>query len=120
MTRYLWQASYTPDGIRGILKEGGTGRLSAIERVTVEDFGGVVEAFYFAFGEHDVYVIADVPDAETAAAISLTVAASGAVRVKTTVLLTPEEVDAAAKKAVAYRPPGGLAPASTKPPEPPF
>jgi uncharacterized protein with GYD domain len=106
MARYLWQASYTAEGIRGLLDEGGTGRMDAIERITVQELGGVVEAFYFAFGEHDVFVIADVPDHVTAAAISLAVGASGAVNVKTTVLLTPEEVDAAARKAVAYRPPG--------------
>lgn len=106
MTRYLWQGTYTREGIRGLLEEGGSSRRDAIERIVVDELGGVVEAFFFAFGDSDVYVIADVPDPETAAAISLTVAASGAVRVKTTVLLTPEEVDIAAKKAVTYRPPG--------------
>jgi uncharacterized protein with GYD domain len=106
MARYLWQASYTPEGIRALVHEGGTSRREAIERITVEELGGVVESFYFAFGEHDVYVIADVPDHVTAAAISLAVAASGAATVKTTVLLTPEEVDAATRKAVDYRPPG--------------
>jgi uncharacterized protein with GYD domain len=106
MARYLWQASYTPEGIRGLLSEGGTSRSEAIERITVEELGGVVEAFYFGFGEHDVYVIADVPDQETAAAISLAVGASGAVNVRTTVLLTPEQIDSACRKSVAYRPPG--------------
>jgi uncharacterized protein with GYD domain len=106
VARYLWQASYTKEGIRGLLEEGGSSRRDAIERVVVDDLGGVVEAFYFAFGDQDVYVIAEVPDPETAAAISMTITASGAARVETTVLLTPEEVDAAVKKSVAYRPPG--------------
>ena len=79
-------------------------------RVTVDGaplvLGGRVEAFYFAFGDDDVYIIADVPDNVTITAISLAVNASGAVKVKTTVLLTPEEVDQAAKMTVNYRPPG--------------
>jgi uncharacterized protein with GYD domain len=69
--------------------------------------GGKVEAFYYALGDDDVYVIADLPDNTTAAAISLAVNAIGAVQLKTVPLLTPEEVDEAAKKSVAYRPPGG-------------
>ena len=104
--RYLWQASYTQEGLRGLLEEGGSSRRDAVERIVVDGLGGVVEAFYFAFGEHDVYVIADVPDPETAAAISLTVASTGALDVRTTQLLTPEEMDAAAKLSVSYRAPG--------------
>lgn len=109
MPRYLWRRSYTTDGIRGLLNEGGTSRREAVERLTVDELGGMVEAFYFAFGGHDVVVIADVPDPATAAAITMTIRASGAVEVETAVLLTPEEIDAAAEKAsaVAYRPPGG-------------
>jgi uncharacterized protein with GYD domain len=108
MPRYLWRASYTTEGIRGLLEEGGTRRREAVERLTVEELGGIVEAFYFAFGDRDVVVIAEVPDPETAAAITMAVRASGAVDIETTVLLTPEEVDAAAAKAtaVSYRPPG--------------
>lgn len=67
---------------------------------------GKVESFYFAFGDIDAYVIADAPDAQTAAAMSLAVNATGAVHLRTTVLLTPEEMDAAMKKSVSYRPPG--------------
>jgi uncharacterized protein with GYD domain len=106
MARYLWQASYTPEGIRGLLSEGGSRRQDAIERIVVDEFGGYVDGVYFAFGEHDIYVIAEVPDPETAAAVSLTVAASGAVKVTATQLLSPEEMDAAVKKSVSYRPPG--------------
>ncbi len=105
MAKYLYHASYTAEGVRGLLKDGGSGRREAIRKMT-ESLGGTMEAFYFAFGEDDVYLIADVPDHVTAAAASLAVAASSAVNIKTTVLLTPEEVDAAAKKTVPYRPPG--------------
>jgi uncharacterized protein with GYD domain len=105
MPKYLWQASYNSDGVKGVVKEGGTGRRQAIENL-VTGAGGTVEAFYFSFGDDDVVVIADLPDAETATAIALTVNSGGLVSLKTSVLLTPEEVDAAAKKSVDYRPPG--------------
>ncbi|HSJ50672.1 MAG TPA: GYD domain-containing protein [Actinomycetota bacterium] len=109
MPRYLWRGSYTTQGIRGLLAEGGTSRRETIERLTVDELGGIVEAFYFAFGDRDVVVIAEVPDPTTAAAITMAIRASGAVDVETTVLLTPEEMDVAAEKAtaVSYRPPGG-------------
>lgn len=105
MPKYLLQASYTAEGTKGLAKEGGSKRRAHLEEV-VKKLGGRLEAFYYAFGEHDVYVIADVPDAETAAAISLAVNGSGAVRAKTTVLLSPEDMDRASKKSVGYRAPG--------------
>ena len=105
MPKYLLQASYTAEGTKGLAKDGGSKRRAHIEEV-VKKLGGRLEAFYYAFGEHDVYVIADVPDAETAAAISLAVNGSGAVRAKTTVLLSPEDMDRASQKSVGYRPPG--------------
>jgi uncharacterized protein with GYD domain len=106
MPKFLWMASYTPEGVKGVLKDGGTGRRAVVEQMT-ESLGGKVEAFYFAFGGDDVYVIADLPDKTTAAAISLTINAQGPVQLKTVELLTPEEVDEATKKSVSYRPPGG-------------
>lgn len=105
MSKYLFQASYTAEGAKGLLKEGGTSRSQAIAQLT-ESLGGKLDAFYYAFGEDDVFAIVDLPDHETAAAVSLTVGASGSVKVRTVVLMTPEEVDAAAKKSVGYRPPG--------------
>ena len=105
MPKYLLQANYVGDGIKGLLKEGGTSRRAAAEKA-VKSLGGTMESFYYAFGETDAYVIVDVPDNISAAAIALTVSASGVVGVKTTVLLTPEEVDEAAKKTPSYRPPG--------------
>jgi uncharacterized protein with GYD domain len=107
MSRYLWRGTYTLEGLRGLLEEGGSNRRDAIERIVVDDLGGYVDGVYFAFGEHAVYVIADVPDPETAAAVSMTVAASGAATVEATPLLMPEEMDVAVKKSVGYRPPGG-------------
>ena len=105
MAKYLWQASYTAEGAKGVLKDGGTGRVQAVEKV-LAGLGGTLEAAYFAFGDDDFVGIVDIPDHSSAAAVSLTVGATGAVRVKTTVLLTPEEVDAAAKKSIDYTPPG--------------
>lgn len=105
MPKYLWQASYTAAGAKGLEKEGGSGRRDAVEKL-VADLGGTVEAFYFAFGGTDAYVITDLPDNTTAAAAALTVEASGAVDISTTVLLTPDEVDRAVHTTVAYRPPG--------------
>jgi uncharacterized protein with GYD domain len=105
MPIYLWQASYTADGTKGLLKDGGSKRRATVQQM-VEKAGGKLHAFYYAFGEADVYGIAEFPDHATAAALSLTVNASGAVGLRTTVLLTPEEVDAAAKKSISYRPPG--------------
>lgn len=72
----------------------------------IQGLNGKLEAFYYAFGDADAYVIVDAPDNVTAAAVSLAVNASGAVTTQTVVLLTPEEIDQAAKKTVAYRAPG--------------
>ena len=106
MARYLWQASYTSEGVKGVQSAGGSSRRDAIQQL-VDSLGGKLECFYFAFGDDDVYVVAELPDNSTAAAVAMVVNASGAVRLKTTVLLTPEEVDAAGQKSVDYRPPGG-------------
>jgi len=87
------------------VKEGGSARRAAVQKLT-EGLGGKLEAFYYAFGDHDAYVILDIPDQATGLAISLAINASGAVRASTTPLLTPEEIDAASKKSVPYRAPG--------------
>jgi uncharacterized protein with GYD domain len=105
MPTFMIKASYTTEGTRGLLKEGGTARRAAIQKL-VEGIGGKVEAFYFAFGEDDAYVITDVPDVASGLAVSLAVNASGAVRLSTIPLITPEEIDAASKKSVPYRAPG--------------
>ena len=105
MAKYLIEANYVGDGVKGLLKEGGTSRRAAVEEAA-KTVGGSVDAFYYAFGETDAYVIMDVPDNVTAAGLALTVAAAGTVTLKTTVLLTPEEVDRAVKSSPSYRPPG--------------
>ena len=105
MSKYLWEVSYSSEGAKGLLKDGGSKRRAAAEQA-IKQVGGKLEAFYFAFGKHDAYVIADIPDDASVAAASLAVNASGVVAVRTTVLLTPEEIDQAAKKIVNYAPPG--------------
>lgn len=109
MPKYLVVASYTSEGIRGLLREGGKGRQGAVQGV-VKSLGGKLEAYYFAFGDHDVYSIVDLPDNISATALSVAVNSTGAVRIKTIVLVTPEEMDAATRKAVDYRPPEGRLP----------
>lgn len=106
MAKYLLKVSYSPEGIKGVMKEGGTSRVAAIEKL-LADLGGSLESFYFAFGADDVYVIAEVPDQATAMAIAATVGSSGAISsYETVVLVDPREIDAAMDKTVAYRPPG--------------
>jgi uncharacterized protein with GYD domain len=105
MPKYLIQATYTPEGTRGLLKEGASGRRAAVEQV-VSGLGGTVEAMYFAFGEHDFVCIIDFPDPVSMAAVSLTVKASGALHTRATPLLTLEEIDEAARRQVAFRAPG--------------
>ena len=105
MPKYLLQSKYVGEGVKGLLKEGGTSRRAAAEEV-IKSLGGTMEACYYAFGETDAYVIAELPDNASMAALALTISASGAATVKTTVLMTAEEVDEAAKKTPSYRPPG--------------
>jgi uncharacterized protein with GYD domain len=104
MPKYLIEASYTLDGLKGIIKTGGTARRAAVQQA-VESVGGKFESQYFALGDYDAFAIVDLPDHVSVAAIALAVSASGAARTKTTALLTPEEVDQAVKKQVKYRPP---------------
>lgn len=105
MAKYLFQASYTTDGVKGLLKEGGTARRAAVDAMA-NSLGGSIESYYYAFGDHDLYIIADLADNASAAAIALTVGATGAAKVSTTVLLTSADVDAASQKMPAYRAPG--------------
>ena len=105
MPKFLVTASYTAEGVRGLAKEGGSGRRASVQKL-VDGLGGKMEAFYFTYGSSDACVIVDLPDAASGLALSLAVNASGAVKVATTPLITPEEMDAACKKSVAYRAPG--------------
>ena len=105
MAKFLIKGSYTAEGAKALIKEGGSRRKAAVETM-LSGLGGKVEAFYFALGDSDVYVIVDVPDTTSGAALSLAVNASGTVRLSTVLLMTPEEFDAACKKTVNYRAPG--------------
>ena len=105
MPKFMLEVRYTREGLQGVVAKGGTARVEAAT-AGVESAGGTVEAFYFAFGENDVYLIADMPDNAAAAAVALTVGAAGGATVRTVPLLTPDEVDRATKAKVKYRPPG--------------
>ena len=105
MAKYLIEASYTSEGAKGLLKDGGTKRRQAAD-AAIKSAGGRMETFYFAFGENDAVILADAPDHASVAAACIAINASGAVTTRTTVLLTPEEIDQAVKKTVAYTPPG--------------
>ncbi|MFJ4470037.1 GYD domain-containing protein [Streptomyces sp. NPDC089424] len=106
MAKFLIQATYTPEGTKGLLKEGASGRRAAVEQV-VTGLGGTVETMYFAFGEDDLLIIVDFPDPVSMAAVSLTVKASGALRTRATPLLTLDEIDEATRRPVTFRAPGG-------------
>ena len=105
MAKFMVKASYSTEGTRGLLKEGGSSRKAVVDKM-IKGLGGNVEAFYYAFGETDVFVICDLPDPVTAAALSLAINASGAVSTSTVPLLTVQEIDQACKKSVGYRAPG--------------
>ncbi len=105
MAKYLANFKYTTEGLKGVFKEGGTGRRKATEQLA-QSLGGKLEAYYFSFGYQDGFAVLDFPDNVSAAAASLAVNASGAVAVSITVLMTPEEVDQAVKRNTSYRAPG--------------
>jgi len=105
MSKYLFRANYVGDGVKGLMADGGSKRRDAA-KAAIESVGGSLESMYYAFGETDVYGFCDVPDAASAAALSLIINSSGAVTINLTPLMTPEDLDAAAAKTPSYRPPG--------------
>ncbi len=105
MTKYLFEANYVGDGIKGLMREGGTKRREALVDA-LNSVGGSLECFYYAFGETDVLGVFEVPEQADAAALSLMINSSGSVNVHLKPLMTPEDIDQAAKKTPAYRPPG--------------
>ena len=105
MGKYLFRGTFSTEGLRGVMKDGGTSRPKAVAALA-ESVGGRLDAYYFAFGEDSYYVVCDLPNDEAAAACAMTVAASGAVSNSTVKLLTPEQVDAAVKLSPSYRAPG--------------
>lgn len=106
MSKYLVQASYTAEGVKGLAKDTGSGRKTAVAHA-IELLGGRLESLYFSFGEFDVLAVMDLPDNAAAARFALRAASTGQVHVRTTPLLTPDEVDKALQKKVEYRAPGG-------------
>jgi uncharacterized protein with GYD domain len=105
MPKYLICANYTAEGIEGVRAAGAKSRVDAVSSM-LEAMGGRLESFHFAFGDTDVFAIADVPDDEAAAALAMAINRSGAVSIRTTKLLTVEQVDEALRRTVDYRPPG--------------
>jgi uncharacterized protein with GYD domain len=105
MKKYLITASYNSDGVKGLIEDGGSQRKVAVEKM-LTGLGGKLESFYYAFGSHDVYVISELPDDISAAAISLRINSTGLVSTSTSVLLSPEDIDVAVKKSINYRAPG--------------
>jgi uncharacterized protein with GYD domain len=105
MKKYLIKASYNANGTKGLIEDGGSRRKSEVQKM-LTSMGGKLESFYYAFGEHDAYLIIELPDDITAAAVCLRVNSSGMVSISTTVLLSPEDIDKASKKSVSYRAPG--------------
>lgn len=105
MPKYLVEASYTEQGLQGVRDKGAKSRVDAVGDM-IKGLGGTMESFYFAFGDTDAYVTAELPDDESAAAVALTVSASGAVRARTVKLLEAAQIDDALGRSVTYRPPG--------------
>lgn len=105
MPKYLVYGAYTGEGLKGVLKEGGSGRRDAVAQV-IRGLGGTLEGFYYAFGDNDFYIVVEAPDNASVVAATMAANVSGAINAKTVALITPEEVDEAAKKTVNFRPPG--------------
>lgn len=105
MPLYLWKVSYTPEGTKGLIKDGGTKRRDFVKQL-IDKAGGKMHSFYYALGDADVVGITEFPDHATALAMSLAVNGSGAAQLQSTLLITPEEMDAATRKQIGYRPPG--------------
>ena len=105
MTKYLFEANYVGEGIKGLMREGGTKRRDALVEA-LKSVGGSLDSFYFAFGETDVLGVFDVPEQAGAAALSLMINSSGSVNVQLKPLMTPEDLDEAVQKTPSYRAPG--------------
>ena len=105
MPKYLISANYTAEGMAGVRAAGAKSRVDAVATL-LEAMGGRLESFHFAFGETDVFVIAEAPDDEAVAAVSIAINGSGAVSTRTTKLLTVDQVDEALRRTVDYHPPG--------------
>jgi uncharacterized protein with GYD domain len=105
MAKYLFQITYTEAGLQGVLKEGGYKQREILE-TAIRSLDGWLEVMYFSFGEVDIYIVTELPDNVSASAFSMIASSAGAARVKTIVLISPEEIEKATKKTINYRPQG--------------
>lgn len=105
MSKYLWKVNYTTPGMQGVIKEGGNARRNAAEKA-IQSVGGHLDSFYYAFGDTDLYGIADFPDAAACASAAMHITAAGGVTIETTVLLSADDIDRASDMEMDYRPPG--------------
>ena len=105
MSKYLFYGSYSEEGYKGLLDEGGSKRIEAAKQA-LGSVGGSLEAFNFSFGENDFYIIVDLPDNVTTTAVTLAGNVSGTFNIKGVPLLTALELDEAIAKSVNFRPPG--------------
>ena len=105
MPKYLIQGRYTPEGLKGLAKDKASGRKAAVQ-AAMKNLKGKVESFYFTFGSDDVVVIVEAPDNIAVAALSLSIGSTGLVNIRTTPLLTVEEVDQALALPLKFRAPG--------------
>ena len=105
MPKYLVEGSYTDEGLKGLIKDKASGRAAAVQKAA-QSLGGKMDEIYYTFGDNDVILLLDMPDNATVAAFAITAASTGLVRVKTTPLLTVDEVDKALAKSVNYKAPG--------------
>jgi uncharacterized protein with GYD domain len=105
MPKYLYHGSYTDKGLKGLMKDGGSKRME-VTRKAIESLGGKMEAYYFALGANDFFIILEAPDNVKAITGSLVANASGTVKVNITALVSPEEVDLAVKQTMDWQPPG--------------
>lgn len=106
MPKYMIQGSYSPEGLKGLIKDKASGRLEAVSKA-LASVGGKLESVYFSLGDYDVVVLADVPDTVAVVALSAAISATGLVRTKSTPLLSIDETDKALSKVIDYRKPGG-------------
>ena len=108
MPKYLFEATYSDEGLVGLASDGAAKRIRDV-KAAAKSLGGKVENFYFSFGDADAILVVDLPDNSAAAAVSMIATAAGTASIRTTPLLTVDEMDKSIEKMAKakYRPPGG-------------
>ncbi|MEU4717299.1 GYD domain-containing protein [Micromonospora purpureochromogenes] len=105
MAWFLLKSTYTVDGLKGLVKDGGTKRAEVVRKM-IEDAGGRMESMHFAFAEDDTYVLCELPDQKTVTGLAVAIGATGSLSVRITPVLTPAEVDEVTRMKTTYTPPG--------------